>query len=288
MDSTDITVIGLGNMGSCLARTFLDGGLSVTVWNRTADKAEPLVDRGAQAAATAAEAISASPLTVMNVLNYEGANEILGLDGVDAALAGRTFANLSTGSVAESLDQGKWVTAQGAVYLDGGILAYPRDIGGDDTVIIYSGPEDAFDAHRETLAVVAGGQRLVGEDAAATVVYLALWSYYFAALGGFYESAAFVDAAGVSIEAFHAIVPNMTERMLGGIEDGARRIAADDFSGDQASVDIHVDGVSIVAAEIRKVGVSADITEAFVQYCREAKAAGDGQNDIASIFKAIK
>ncbi|MBS1843025.1 MAG: NAD(P)-dependent oxidoreductase [Actinobacteria bacterium] len=288
METTDVTMIGLGNMGSCLARTFLESGLRVTVWNRTAAKAEPLTGQGAQVAATAAEAIGASPLTVMNVLNYEGANEILALDGVDAALAGRTFANLSTGSVEESERQGEWVTAQGGVYLDGGILAYPRDIGGEDTVIIYSGPEDAFEAHREVLAKVAGSQRLVGDGAAATVVYLALWSYYFSALGGFYEAAAFVDAAGVSIESFHGLVPNMTERMLGGIDDGARRIAADDYSGDQASVDIHVDGVSIVAAEIRKVGVSANLTEAFVEYCREAKAAGDGQNDIASIFKAIK
>ena len=42
---TDVSVIGLGDMGSALARTLLDSGYSVTVWNRSADKAGiPLED----------------------------------------------------------------------------------------------------------------------------------------------------------------------------------------------------------------------------------------------------
>ena len=36
-----VTVIGLGLMGSALARTFLSAGYELTVWNRTAEKAEP-------------------------------------------------------------------------------------------------------------------------------------------------------------------------------------------------------------------------------------------------------
>ena len=39
---TDISVIGLGDMGSALARTLLNNGYSVTVWNRSADKAGPI------------------------------------------------------------------------------------------------------------------------------------------------------------------------------------------------------------------------------------------------------
>ena len=35
---TDISVIGLGDMGSALANTLLNNGYSVTVWNRSADK----------------------------------------------------------------------------------------------------------------------------------------------------------------------------------------------------------------------------------------------------------
>ena len=44
---SDVTVIGLGAMGSALARTVLQAGYSVTVWNRSSDKIKPLVDIGA-------------------------------------------------------------------------------------------------------------------------------------------------------------------------------------------------------------------------------------------------
>ena len=47
MKMSDISVIGLGAMGSALAHTLLQNGYSVTVWNRTAEKAEPLVSAGA-------------------------------------------------------------------------------------------------------------------------------------------------------------------------------------------------------------------------------------------------
>ena len=43
---SDVTVIGLGAMGAALARTLLNT-YQVTVWNRTAAKAEPLVEAGA-------------------------------------------------------------------------------------------------------------------------------------------------------------------------------------------------------------------------------------------------
>jgi len=43
---SDITVIGLGLMGSALARAFQNAGHSLTVWNRTAAKMQPFIDNG--------------------------------------------------------------------------------------------------------------------------------------------------------------------------------------------------------------------------------------------------
>lgn len=57
-----MTVIGLGAMGSALAETFLATGHRTTVWNRSADKADDLVAKGAVRAATVTDAAAASPL----------------------------------------------------------------------------------------------------------------------------------------------------------------------------------------------------------------------------------
>ncbi|OUS89656.1 NAD(P)-binding domain-containing protein [Rhodococcus sp. NCIMB 12038] len=48
--STAISAIGLGNMGTTLARLFLTAGYETVVWNRTAAKATPLIQLGAVAA----------------------------------------------------------------------------------------------------------------------------------------------------------------------------------------------------------------------------------------------
>ena len=73
---TDVSVIGLGDMGSALAHTLLGAGYSVTVWNRSASKAEPLVAAGAELAASAREAIDASPATITCITSHDRTIEI--------------------------------------------------------------------------------------------------------------------------------------------------------------------------------------------------------------------
>jgi 3-hydroxyisobutyrate dehydrogenase-like beta-hydroxyacid dehydrogenase len=41
---SDISTLGLGLMGSALARSLVNGGHSVTVWNRSPARMQPLVD----------------------------------------------------------------------------------------------------------------------------------------------------------------------------------------------------------------------------------------------------
>jgi 3-hydroxyisobutyrate dehydrogenase-like beta-hydroxyacid dehydrogenase len=56
----DISVLGLGQMGSALARSLVSAGHRVTVWNRSPAKAQRLVDLGADGVAGVAAAVDAS------------------------------------------------------------------------------------------------------------------------------------------------------------------------------------------------------------------------------------
>ena len=60
-----IGFIGLGNMGSAMAMNLLKAGHNVTVYNRAAQKAKPLADQGAHAAADPAEASRADVVFTM-------------------------------------------------------------------------------------------------------------------------------------------------------------------------------------------------------------------------------
>ena len=61
----DIGFIGLGKMGQGMAANLVKAGHRVTVYNRSPDKAEALVEQGASAARTVAEASHAEVVFTM-------------------------------------------------------------------------------------------------------------------------------------------------------------------------------------------------------------------------------
>lgn len=86
---SDVSIIGLGAMGSALARALLRKGHRITVRNRTSAKADPLVRDGAARAADPAGAVAASPVILVCVDNYAVTRDILSLPDVRPNLAVR-------------------------------------------------------------------------------------------------------------------------------------------------------------------------------------------------------
>jgi 3-hydroxyisobutyrate dehydrogenase-like beta-hydroxyacid dehydrogenase len=287
--SSDITVLGLGSMGAALAHSLVNTGLKVTVWNRTAARAEPLVRRGASFASSAAAAIAQSPLTVVCMLDTAAFDAVLQNDDVRAALSGKTLANLSTGTIDEARRIAAVVHRLNEKYLHGGILGYPRDIGAAGTLILYAGSREAFEGHSTTLRAMAGSQRFLSEDAGGAItVYFALCDYYFGSVTAYLEAAALSSTAGMDINEFHSIAKQLDPWLESGISDVSRRIATEKLSGEQASIDVHLAGLETIKSAFDDAGVSCYSVDAFIAYLMECQAAGLGHADIASIFGIMK
>src|SRR5437868_2455858 len=116
-----VSVIGLGHMGSALAGTLVDAGHPTTVWNRSTAKADAFAKRGASVAASPAEAIAASPVTIVSLLDYDAVRGVLADADVKAAAAGRTLVNLTSGGPEEGRALAELVAGLAADYLDGNI-----------------------------------------------------------------------------------------------------------------------------------------------------------------------
>lgn len=283
-----VSVIGLGSMGTALAQALLGRGHEVTVWNRSSERAAPLVAAGATLARTAAEAVSASPLVIMCVLDYSTAAEILAQPGVtDALSGGKTFVQLSTGVPAQVHAQQALVQAHGGRFIAGGIVAYPRSIGRPNAVILYAG-DPSFHTHRETLLALAGSSQYLGADPASAVgAYFALSAYMIGALGLFFESAALSRNYGLSIDTYYLLARLVTDEVLEGLRDGAYRIASGKFDGKLASIDLTIAGMQEVCNAFNATGMPIKMTEALVESLKIASAAGAGDNDIARLTEAI-
>ncbi|ADB51393.1 NAD(P)-binding domain-containing protein [Conexibacter woesei] len=200
IESERVAVLGLGAMGRALAGALLAAGRPVTVWNRTAGKADELVARGAREAASASEAIVGTDLAVVCLLDDSTVRDTLG--PIAGELSGRTIVNLTSGSPQQARDQAAWVAAHGAAYLDGGILAVPPTVGTPGAFLLYSGARDLF-ARVEQAVAPLGRPLWVGEDHGHAALYdIAALSGMYGLSAGAHHAVALVAAVGGDVEAF--------------------------------------------------------------------------------------
>jgi 3-hydroxyisobutyrate dehydrogenase-like beta-hydroxyacid dehydrogenase len=274
-------------MGSAQARALIRRGHRVTVWNRTSERAAALVSEGARLARTPAEAVAASPLVIMCVLDYAAADAILAEPGVARSLSAKTLVQLSTGVPAQVYAQQAKVRENGGHFVAGGILAYPRSIGRPNCLILYAG-DPIFEQHRATLLSLAGSSQYLGTDPAAAIgAYFALSSYMISSLALFFETAAVSRHYGISIDTYYLLARIVTDEILEGIRDGAHRVATGDFDGRLASIDLTIAGMEEVGKTFRQTGMPVKMTEALVDALKIASADGAGNDDIARLTETI-
>ena len=287
--SHDVTVIGLGAMGSALAQALVDAGKRVVVWNRSPEKCRALVERGADGALTAAEAIAASPLTLMCLWDYAAAEQTLASPEVEDVLQGRVLVQLATGSSDQAALQAEWLQNRGASFLAGGIMCYPRAVGAPDTIILYSGDVEVFSNHQALLSIVAPAQRHVGDlPGDVATLYTAVWGFYFAAMGGLFDGLALTDTCGLSRAGFRDMIAPMAVKLVEGALDAIDRLETSNFTGDQATVAGHVDGLEATCAQIRELDLQPRMLAAFVRQLKVAAERGRGDQDIAAVVECLR
>ncbi|MGW0135896.1 NAD(P)-dependent oxidoreductase [Streptomyces sp. NPDC003299] len=278
-DPATVTVLGLGPMGRALAGAFLAAGFATTVWNRTPGRDADLLARGAHAAATAREAVAASTLTVVCVVNYDASDAILREDDVTAALKGRTVVNLSADTPARARDTAAWAERHGIRYLDGAIMTPAPSIGTPDAVFLHSGPREVYDEHRPVLAALGGTHTHLGENPSRAAVYdIALLDVFWTAMAGYAHALAVARAEGVSgrelapfAQGIAAILPPLFEEFAGDADDGTYSGAINPITS-AASTMTHV----VHASEAH--GIDATLMRAIEGQARRVIALGHGDD----------
>jgi 3-hydroxyisobutyrate dehydrogenase-like beta-hydroxyacid dehydrogenase len=285
---TDVSVIGMGLMGSALGKAFLDKGSEVTVWNRTESKCGPLLKQGAQAAPTVADAIAASSLSVICISDYHATNSLLAPEEVRHALSGKTIVQLSTGTPQEARDSVRWMTDEDAAYLDGAILAFPRTIGTPEATILVSGSHSVFEKNEETLGKL-GSIVFVGEEIGlASTNDTAGLSFFMATLMGFFHGALIFESEGLSVEDFLALA----EWAIPVLSAEFRQITDRIKSGDYDQTDAEINGWAATANHLIQVSrenqISSDVPKLLSKILQEALSSGHEKHDIAALMEVFR
>ncbi|WP_437673182.1 NAD(P)-dependent oxidoreductase [Sorangium sp. So ce131] len=285
----DVSILGLGSMGTALARALLQRGARVTTWNRTRSKAEPLAAEGAALASSAAHAAQASAVVVVCVTDYPSTYRALEAPEAAAALAGKVLVQLSTGTPQEARDAEAWARQHGADYLDGAILATPSQIGRPESTILASGSETAFRKGKPLLESMAGTVTyLGGKVGAASAVDLAFLSHLFAGLVGFYHGARICEAEGLRVADLGAMFAGVAPAIGGMIKHDADSIQAGTYESSEATLELCAKALDLLLRQSREAGLDPALPAFASALFRKGVAAGYGNEGPSALMKVLR
>jgi 3-hydroxyisobutyrate dehydrogenase-like beta-hydroxyacid dehydrogenase len=192
-----LAFIGLGLMGTPMATRLLAAGHELTVWNRTAEKTEPLAKHGAAVASTPMEAVAGVDAAITMVTNAEALEQVVfGEHGVAGALTpGQLLIDMSTvgpdavRSVAARLPQG---VAMVDAPVRGSVPQATRG-----RLAIYVGADDADFEDVQVILAPLGTLHHVGGPGAGAATKVVVNSTLGAAIAAFGEALALGNDFGL-------------------------------------------------------------------------------------------
>lgn len=284
-DAGQVTVLGLGTMGSAIARAFLNRRYRTTVWNRTASRADALVEAGARTAATAADAAAASPLVVVCVLDGDAVDAVL--SSVGTAVEGKVLVNVTSGSAGQARVNERWANERGAEYLDGKIMGDPPDVGTGNVMFPFSGSRNAYETHESALKSL-GGIAYYGEDAGlAAVEFMAQVALSYELLIGYLHVLELVRAEGVDVVDFAgraagtvAMLPPLLQSMGAAVKSG-------NYQPDLGSLDVQAALMDDMIGHRESLGVEAVRMREVKELMDRRIAGGHGGQGFSSLFELV-
>ena len=170
-----VGIIGLGNMGSSIARNLIKAGHSLSVYNRTRSRAEAFASLGASVAETPAEAASEAEALITMLADDAAVESVIYSPGnaIGALPAGTVHISMSTISVALSRRLAEAHREKRQHYVAAPVFGRPDAAAAAKLFIVTAGPAEQIERCRPLFDAIGQKTFLVGEEAqAANVIKL--------------------------------------------------------------------------------------------------------------------
>ncbi|MCB1472695.1 MAG: NAD(P)-dependent oxidoreductase [Rhodobiaceae bacterium] len=279
-----VTMIGLGSMGSALAGCLLANGHAVTVWNRSPDKAVPLVALGATHIADLAGAVARSDLIVVCVMSQQQTRELLAPLG--GALSGKTVFDMSTGDAENAAKLAAMLSQAGADCLTGMISAYPSGIGKPETAIITAGSQAAWQRYADLAKQLGGSSQWVSPDPAAiAALFAALFTARQGFMFGMIYGALVCRKAGIPLQAFADQLPGMVGMLENYRAVFAATVPAGDYDNAEASLASYASSLEDALRTFKAAGAPSGLPQLMSDLANAAMRDGYADKQLTALVE---
>src|SRR5215204_2589992 len=194
--------VGLGAMGAPMATNLLGAGHELAVWNRSPERADPLVEAGARRADSPADAASGTRATILMLTNAEAVQEVLfgeegvvkGLPAGAAVINMGTIGTVATTRIAEKLDD------LGFRMLDAPVAGSTPVAAAGELDIMVGGDEQTIEEFQPVLAAMGEKISYMGEVGSGALIKLINNLILGATMAVLSEGLALGEAAGIPVE----------------------------------------------------------------------------------------
>ena len=277
-----IAVLGIGMMGSRMARRLCEAGHAVHVWNRTRAKAEVLAAWGAMVHVQAADAVKSADVVICLLENGAVVGEVLFDHGVASALKPDTMViDMSSIQPAEARDHAARLSEMGITHLDAPVSGGTLGAEQGTLAIMVGGKPAAFE---QALAVFQtfGHATHVGPHGAGQLAKLANQMIVGITIGAVAEALLLCEKGGANMA-------KVKDAITGGFADsrilqihGQRMIERDFTPHGRMSVQLKDLRNALATAE--EIGFEAPITQLFEQLYSDSIKHGLSDLDHAGLF----
>ena len=280
-----VAILGLGIMGGGMAANWLAKGFEVSVWNRTAAKAQALAGKGAKVAATPREAATGADFIFAMVADDDASRSVwLGADGALAgAKSGAIGVESSTLTPDWIRELGRQAQAKGIGFLDAPVGGSRPAAEGGELRFFVGGDPKTYEAARPALAAVGAKMDLLGPLGAGATWKLINNQLAAGQVAALAEALAVARKAGFRDE-------QISELILGGapaspiVKLKLPRMLAQDFEPADFALSLMLKDARYAAALAQSLGAPADmISRARRSAFARAEAKGLGAKDMAAV-----
>ncbi len=283
-----IAFIGLGIMGGPMAVHLQNAGHAVTGFNRSPDKAAPLVAAGGRAAGSIADAVSGAEVICVMVPDSPDVQDVLAGEGgvFDSATAGALIIDFSSIRPDVTVALGKQAVERGFRLLDAPVSGGEAGAKNAALSIMVGGSADDFAEAGPVFDAVGKTIVHVGPSGSGQTVKAANQLIVAANIQALSEAVVFLEAYGVDTEA--------ALEVLGGGLAGSKVL--DQKKGNMLSrsfepgfrIELHHKDLGIVTAAAREAGVIVPLGALVAQLMASAKASGDGGLDHSGLLRGVE